>query len=340
MESAGTNQIGSPGPDTSTASEGAIQLTQLNLHRCVQAQITVGDRLTCWTSQDSTDLRTGWARAIALVQEPYLQNNKVKMFHNTNIYESSGSGNRACIITNKNITGITLTQFTNRDQAAVLFNLNGKDVILVSTYMANDERVRPVVLPPEKITKDVIKYAKDKGIGIIIGTDANSHNTAWGSTDINPRGIALLDYILDNQLMIANEIGKPTFVTKARSEVLDITIATPEIANKILGWHVSEYDSHSDHKYIDMILDFKPNINACIFRNIKKTNWLGYKTTLESKRNGRHRIDSDRIDIESLEIIANNLRDDIMDSYTENCRVSEKKGNEKPRWWGKKLEQS
>ena len=284
---------------------------------------------------NSNGRRTGWSRAIALAQEPYLQNNKVKMFHDINTYESNGPGNRACILTNKTITGIILTQFTDRDQVAVLFNFNGKDVILVSTYMANDERVRPVKLPPEKITKAVIRYAKENGIGIIVGTDANSHNTAWGSTDINPRGISLLDYILDNQLMIMNEIGKPTFVTKAREEVLDITITTPEIANKIIGWHVSEYDSHSDHKFIDFMIDSQPNINHSIFRNVKKTNWLNYKQALQSKRNARQRIDSEEIDIDRLDRAAEDLRKDIIESFEESCKESEKKGKEKPRWWGK-----
>ena len=153
-------------------------MTQINLHHCCQASLTLGERITDWTGQDDQASRKGWARAIALVQEPYLIKNKVKMFHNVNIYESKEAGNRACIITNKNVTGIILTQFTNRDQAAVLFNLNCKDTILVSTYMASDERVRPVKLPPEKITKEVIRYARDNGIGIVVGTDANSHNTS------------------------------------------------------------------------------------------------------------------------------------------------------------------
>jgi hypothetical protein len=85
---------------------------------------------------------------------------------------------------------------------------------------------------------------------LIVGCDANSHHTSWGSTNINNRGESLFNYIMANGLDIMNRGNKPTFVTSNRQEVIDITIATVYVGNCIKDWHVTEEVSCSDHRYI------------------------------------------------------------------------------------------
>jgi Endonuclease-reverse transcriptase len=64
---------------------------------------------------------------------------------------------------------------------------------------------------------------------IVIGCDANSHHVAWGSTDTNSRGAALLEYIASSNLEILNRGNEPTFVTHNRSEVIDISLSSTAI---------------------------------------------------------------------------------------------------------------
>jgi hypothetical protein len=48
----------------------------------------------------------------------------------------------------------------------------------------------------------------------------------WGSTNTNQRGESLLGFIMANNLTIANQGNKLTFITAVRKEVLDVTITT------------------------------------------------------------------------------------------------------------------
>ncbi|XP_054745895.1 uncharacterized protein LOC129250285 [Anastrepha obliqua] len=54
---------------------------------------------------------------------------------------------------------------------------------LMSVYMAHDDEVEP----PPVLLRKTLAEAKRRKIGVIIGTDANSHHTCWGSSDINAR---------------------------------------------------------------------------------------------------------------------------------------------------------
>jgi hypothetical protein len=41
--------------------------------------------------------------------------------------------------------------------------------------------------------------------------DANAHHIIWGSSDTNPRGENLIDYLAGNNLVIINKGKEPTF---------------------------------------------------------------------------------------------------------------------------------
>ena len=88
-----------------------------------------------------------------------------------------------------------------------------------------------------------------------MGGDVNAHHTVWGSTDTNSRGEKLLEFIASTSMDIMNRGNSPTFVTKNRSEVLDITLATQNISNRISQWHVSNEDSLSDHREINFYFE-------------------------------------------------------------------------------------
>ena len=88
------------------------------------------------------------------------------------------------------------------------------------------------------------------GTHLIVGCDAISHHTSWGSTNINNRGESLFNYIMANGLDIMNAGNKTTFVTSNRQEVIDITIATVYAGNCIKDLHVTEEVNCSDHRYM------------------------------------------------------------------------------------------
>ena len=91
----------------------------------------------------------------------------------------------------------------------------------------------------DKLDK-VVNFCKRKNYKLIISADANSHHVAWGSSDINGRGERLLEYFLNNNLTINNIGNVPTFVTRSRQEVLDITVSDHRAALFVKNWRVRQ----------------------------------------------------------------------------------------------------
>jgi Endonuclease-reverse transcriptase len=91
-----------------------------------------------------------------------------------------------------------------------------------------------------------VDFAEANNTQINIGCDTNSHHVAWGSTDTNSRGAALLDYTVSSNLEILNRGKEPTFVTRNRSEVIDIWLSSTTIWQDIVDWRVTGETSVSD----------------------------------------------------------------------------------------------
>ena len=75
-----------------------------------------------------------------------------------------------------------------------------------------------------EVSGNVQHNFKNEQIPTIVGTDANSHRTIWGSSDINPQGEDLLAYCVTAHLNFCIVANKPTFRTKTREEVLDLIL--------------------------------------------------------------------------------------------------------------------
>ena len=93
---------------------------------------------------------------------------------------------------------------------------------------------------PSETLKQLVTFSDKETIPLVIGTDANAHHTVWGSTNLNPRGLELLMYCASANLYFCNVGNKPTFRTKIREEVLDLTLTYRNAWNCIKDWHVSD----------------------------------------------------------------------------------------------------
>ncbi|MEZ4720253.1 MAG: endonuclease/exonuclease/phosphatase family protein, partial [Flavobacteriales bacterium] len=192
---------------------------------------------------------------IVLVQEPYVYKNKICGLNSCNSYTFSSSdcdGNapRTAIVVNKEVECWNISHLTNRDTVAVGIQYkSGGEVcrlIVASVYLPYDVN-QP---PPSKELTDIVEYCKVRKLPLIVGCDANSHHTVWGSTDINKRGEHLLEYLLTENLDILNAGTEPTFVNRVREEVIDITVCSSSIRDMLTKWCVLDEESFSDHRYI------------------------------------------------------------------------------------------
>ncbi|XP_017477225.1 PREDICTED: uncharacterized protein LOC108367148, partial [Rhagoletis zephyria] len=142
-------------------------------------------------------------------------------------------------------------QLSDGDLVAASIELDKTSFWVASAYMAHDKDA-----PPEEV-RTLVKEAAYKKKQLVVSCDANAHNSMWGSTDTNARGESILDFILGNKLSVLNLGSEPTFITKSREEVLDITLTSDSFVHKIKRWRVLSEKSYSDHCYIQFEIDLK-----------------------------------------------------------------------------------
>ena len=94
---------------------------------------------------------------------------------------------------------------------------------------------------PPVILKKLLSFSERDKIPTVIGTDANAYHTVWGSSNVNTRGTDLFMYCASVNLLLCNVGNKPTFRTRKREEVLDLTLINRNAENCISDYHVQAY---------------------------------------------------------------------------------------------------
>ena len=253
------------------ANRKRILVGQLNQHRSFKAAENHRD----WFHQH-VGKKKEYKCGICLITEPYIVNNRLKLFDGLEIFQYNGNERiRACIAISKGIQAWPVLQFTDRDQTVIGFKNNHKTILVSSTYMAHpdpDSQDEPPPHPPD-IFKRLVEYCTINNFDLIVGSDVNSHSSLWNSTNDNERGDALAEYILACNIHVLNEGCKPTFENAVRKEILDISMANSHALDLIDNWKVEDRHTQSDHKLISFTIDTNIKIDLGFRRNIRKTDW-------------------------------------------------------------------
>ncbi|XP_024888738.1 uncharacterized protein LOC112465430, partial [Temnothorax curvispinosus] len=260
--------------------EGALSaLKALNFKPfCGLSQATVSKSASAVLARCAAVMHT---KHLFLIQEPWLVKGHIKGLGGCGkLFKADNAERpRACIVA-KGLDACLLPQFSDGDLVAVRLKLNTddgevRDLIVGSVYMPYDSEE----LPPQRNMIELVTYAKESGLELLLGCDANSHHLVWGSFDINPRGESLLDFIMSTNLQILNRGTEPTFLDSRRQEVIDITLCTRGVVDLVAGWRVSNEPSGSDHRQIrfDLVNLQKDKQWG---RNPRKTNWEGFRADL------------------------------------------------------------
>jgi len=245
-----------------------LNLKQINLHHCKGATALIDNALHL--------AHTRKQKLIVLIQEPWINKNKIQGFNSQicNIFSlPKGKKTRSCIVATKNISVSLLPQFCDGDTTSVLLNTGSdgmnEDIILCSAYLPFDG----IDSTPGRIISELTAFSTDSGDPLVLGCDSNAHHILWGISDINLRGYELAEFLATTDLEILNRGNEPTFVTRSRNEVLDVTFSTRNFVDRIEGWHVSPEESLSDHKEIRFGIKLSAG-SETLFRNPRNTNWV------------------------------------------------------------------
>ena len=299
-----------------------MKVLQINLHHSKAASAALLLRL----ASGEVD--------IVLVQEPWITGDRICGLRTRDftLFFSRGKGKpRTCILVKNKFNSFILPQFSGGDLTVVGLALGNRIFRLASFYFGHDDEGP---LPPAYF-QDLVRNTQPTTI-LIMGGDANAHHTQWGSTDINDRGESILNYLINTNLNICNRGNNPTFITKNRREVLDITLVSDTFSDQICAWRVSNEHSFSDHRYIEFCWqDTNPTVPSKI-KNLRRTNW-GYYTRLITKQ----------LALKHLYTPENEAQlDNLVDYFTKQCSDALQKAcpnrtykkPRKPPWWTRELE--
>jgi hypothetical protein len=141
-----------------------------------------------------------------------------------------------------------LSDFFCRDLVAVLVKFYEeaaeRKIVVCYAYLPYDSEDPP----PTKELEDLVRYC-EKNICIYLWGDSNAHHSAWGSTNCNSRGEALMEFLSSSNLEFLNRGNQPTFCNAVREEELDVTLGFCGLLEKITDWEVSAEPSLSDHTH-------------------------------------------------------------------------------------------
>lgn len=216
--------------------EDKLLIKQINLQHCKSATSLISNHFNKMQTKKQQNL-------VVLIQEPWINKNFIQGFDENKVdlfyIKEKNVKPRTCIVTSKELRATMLPQHSSGDVTTIIINLkNGKyneELIMSSIYMPYEEQNNI----PDQVARDAIEYSASSGIPIIAGADCNAHHILWGSSNTNKRGEKLVEYLSTTELDIQNTGCEPTFANKKRQEVLDITLATQKISNRIKNSVVS-----------------------------------------------------------------------------------------------------
>ena len=122
-------------------------------------------------------------------------------------------------------------------------------------------------------------------------------------------------YCASANLYFCNVGNKPTFRTKKREEMLDLTLTNRNAWNCIRDWHVSDVPSFSDHMYTRFTVQSSTKRTKMI-RNIRRTSWNKHVSELEQRF---CELPINISSIDDIEALASTVPSEILKSYNLAC---------------------
>ena len=319
-----TLPVGRPRQLARNHCQSSIEVWQINLHRSRTAVLNL--------SKEIEKLEA----LIVLMQEPWTVGSRIcgrppgGEFHSGT---TPGSRPRACIYT-RGVEVWRLDHFCSRDMATIRIETKREPqgyLIVSSVYMAAESTAPPAEL------RGLVQYCQEARLPLLVGTDCNSHHPAWGSTDMNPRGQSLMEFIAEYGLDWLNRGNVPTFVTANRKEVLDITLVNSWARSLGEDWRVDQRPSFSDHRYIRFTLA-EASMKERKYRPVRKTNWTTFRRKVEEAVKSTdfiHLLPKEEV----IEAEARNLERIMITAFEAACPKRTVVAKTEVTWWNQRLEQ-
>ena len=159
------------------------------------------------------------------------------------------SDSRAAIIASKTINMWLDPDLSDRDTATCQFKANDGELIRIASVYCD-------------INKPVSSYSQLSKLtsksNVVIGSDTNAHSELWGSDSSNKRGEDFEDLIATRSLAVHNIGSAPTFIGRGTETIIDVTLSSADIEDKISNWRVRPDRSVRSHSPVGyFVLDIR-----------------------------------------------------------------------------------
>ena len=220
---------------------------------------------------------------MALIQELWYREDRISNLNiqGYTLYSAGGTDRpRACILA-RNMTIWMLPGFSCRDILAVLVkyveDVAERWLVVCSAYLPYDSED----FPPSKEFEELVRYCQNENLYLVMVSESNAHHIAWGSTNCNDRGEALVEFLNSSNLEIFNQSNEPTFCSGYWQEVIDITLGSFGLLENIKSCEVSSQPSLSDHRHI--LFTLRGSLPVRLIRNPRGTNWGSFRDGLRDR---------------------------------------------------------
>ena len=126
-----------------------------------------------------------------------------------------------------------------------------REYVIFSCYFSPNKNATEFSTFLDNINGEVSANA---GKPVIICGDFNAKSHLWGSGIQDKRGELLEEMMAACDLMTANVGSAPTFIRRNSTSIIDVTLATDSVLERIENWRVLEDETLSDHRYIEFCL--------------------------------------------------------------------------------------
>ena len=127
----------------------------------------------------------------------------------------------------------------------VTAEIDKKAILLCSCYCSPETRGTESLDITLKNISQAYNYAKKYGIqSVLIFGDFNARSPRWGDTIENARGRALKDYLIQHQEITLSSPDNLTFVTRQGGSLIDITLSSGPITDKMGQPWTDSYGIH------------------------------------------------------------------------------------------------
>ena len=267
---------------------------------------------------------------IMAVQEPSCRGNIVTGFGLTSRVIALSSGERrpraAIVVNNPNLDVMDLRQHTMADSVPCYFKWGNVAFTLVSAYLPDSNDIDEDISAMEMITATTRN--------VIICSDTNSWNTVWGSNQTNRRGAKLGEFISRNQLVVLNNpSATPTFSSARGQSWIDVTLATPLIANRIVDWTLRS-ETSSDHQAISfrLVENSESSHGTAKGYLTRRADWNAFRSTLEGKLVDDEWDEAEIEQTNDLDYRVSRITNIVCDAAEESLQHRKAKARPVP-WW-------